>query len=370
VLADELTALDASDIHATDGGVAFGGEWRLAYRANLESRVASRVLWQIGHARYRSEDDIYRAALALRWPQWFDVECTIRVNVSAIKSPLKSLDYATLKIKDAVCDRFRDATGRRPDVDTHAPDVRIHAFLTADTATFYLDTSGEALFKRGWRQEAGEAPLRENLAAGILKLTGWQPGTPLYDPMCGSGTFLIEAAMIALDIAPGARRGFGFEKLRDFDRAAWQQLLDAAKAREHQPEALAIFGSDLYGDALKTARANLATLGLENAVSLKQVNVLEASPPAASGILIANPPYGVRLEDAALAGFYPKLGDALKQRFAGWTAYLFTADLRLAKLIGLKPSKRTPLYNGALECRLFEFQIAAGSWRNRKAGVN
>jgi putative N6-adenine-specific DNA methylase len=247
----------------------------------------------------------------------------------------------------------------------------VHAFLTADEAMFYLDTSGEALFKRGWRKEAGDAPLRENLAAGILKLSGWQPGMPLYDPLCGSGTFLIEAALIALDIAPGARREFGFEKLVNFDRAAWRRCLDAAKARERKPEALPIFGSDLYGDTLKIARANLTAAGLEAAVNLKQVNVLETTAPAASGIVIANPPYGVRLEEEqALAEFYPKLGDVLKRRFAGWTTYIFTADLRLAKLIGLKPSKRTPLYNGSLECRLFELKLVAGQMRRPVGGEN
>ena len=364
VLAQELALLKASEIVPTDGGVAFAGPWPLVYRANLESRVASRILWQIATAHYRNEDDIYRTALALRWPQWFGVERTIRINVSAIKSPLRSLDFATLRIKDAICDRFRDATGKRPSVDTHAPEVRVHAFLSSDQITLYLDTSGEALFKRGWRKQAGEAPLRENLAAGILQLSGWRPGTPLYDPMCGSGTLLIEAAMIALDIVPGARRGFGFETLANFDRAAWQDCLDAAKARERKPERLDIFGSDLYGDALKTARENVAAAGLEAVVNLKQVNVLEAAPPAEGGILIANPPYGVRLEEEpALADFYPKLGDVLKQRFAGWTAYIFTSDLRLAKLIGLKPSKRTPLYNGSLECRLFEFKLVAGQMR-------
>jgi len=369
VLAQELAALEAGEIAATDGGVAFAGPWPLVYRANLESHIASRILWQITAAPYRNEDDIYRAALALRWPQWFGVERTIRVNVAAIRSPLKSLDFATLRIKDAICDCFRAATGQRPSVDTHAPDVRVHAFLTADTVTFYLDTSGEALFKRGWRKQAGEAPLRENLAAGILKLADWRPGIPLYDPMCGAGTLLIEAALIALDIAPGARRSFGFEKLANFDRAVWQGYLAAAQARERKPEQLAIFGSDLYGDVLKTARENLAAAGLEAVVNLKQVNVLEAAPPAPGGILIANPPYGVRLEEEqALAEFYPKFGDALKQRFAGWTAYIFTADLRLAKLIGLKPSKRTPLYNGALDCRLFEFRLVAGPMR-RPVGV-
>jgi putative N6-adenine-specific DNA methylase len=371
VLAQELAALAAGEIAPTDGGVAFSGPWELVYHINLESRVASRVLWQVGRAHYRDERDVHAAARELDWPRWFNVERTLRVNVAAIKSPLKSLDFATLTIKDAICDRFRAAGGRRPSVDTHTPDVRVHAFLTADEAMFYLDTSGEALFKRGWRKEAGDAPLRENLAAGILKLSGWQPGMPLYDPLCGSGTFLIEAALIALDIAPGARREFGFEKLVNFDRAAWRRCLDAAKARERKPEALPIFGSDLYGDTLKIARANLTAAGLEAAVNLKQVNVLETTAPAASGIVIANPPYGVRLEEEqALAEFYPKLGDVLKRRFAGWTTYIFTADLRLAKLIGLKPSKRTPLYNGSLECRLFELKLVAGQMRRPVGGEN
>ena len=356
--------LDASEIVPTDGGVAFAGPWPLVYRVNLESRIASRILWQIATARYRNEDDIYRTALALRWPQWFSVERTIRINVSAIKSPLKSLDFTTLRIKDAICDRFRDATGQRPSVDTHAPDVRVHAFLSSDQVILYLDTSGEALFKRGWRKQAGAAPLRENLAAGILQLSGWRPGVPLYDPMCGGGTLLIEAALIALDSAPGMRRGFGFERLENFDRAAWQSCLAAAKARERTPERLDIFGSDLYGDALKTVHENLAATGLEAVVNLKQVNVLETAPPTPGGILIINPPYGVRLEEEqSLADFYPKLGDVLKQRFAGWAAYIFTNDFRLAKLIGLKPSRRTPLYNGALECRLFEFKLVAGQMR-------
>jgi putative N6-adenine-specific DNA methylase len=367
-LAEELSALGAAGIAAMDGGVAFEGALALCCTVNLESRIASRVLWRLGEAPYRNEQDIYEAARSLPWSTWFDPARSIRVNVSAIRSPLKSLDFATLRVKDAVCDAFRARTGRRPDVDTRAPDVRIHVFLTATDMTLYLDTSGEPLFKRGYRATAGAAPLRENLAAGILRLAAWQPDTPLLDPMCGSGTFLCEAAMIALDIAPGLRRAFGFEKLAWHDRAAWQTLLDRARGRTQNQLKTNIYGSDLYGEALKLTRANLAALGLERAVSLKQVNVLECSPPAPTGILVTNPPYGVRLdEQQRLAGFYPQLGDALKRKFSGWTAYIFTGDLRLAKLIGLAASKRTPLYNGALECRLFEFKLIAGSMRRKKA---
>jgi len=367
VLADELAALGARDVSPVDGGVGFGGDLALCYTANLESRVASRVLWQVGHARYRSEHDVFEAARTLPWPKLFDVRRSIRVNVSAIKSPVKSLDFITLRVKDAVCDAFREKHGKRPDVNTESPDVRIHVFLTQDEATFYLDTSGEPLFKRGWRTLAGDAPLRENLAAGILRLTGWSAPTPLYDPMCGGGTFLVEAAMMALDAAPGVNRAFGFEKLENFKPKAWSALRDGARARRKPAQPLPIHGSDKSGNILVLTRENILAAGLSEAVQLKQMDVLDGGPPAESGILVMNPPYGERLSDLdELAAFYPKLGDALKQRYAGWTAYILTADLRLAKLIRLTASKRTPLYNGALECRLFEYRMMAGSMRRPK----
>ena len=370
VLHDELFALGAHEVSAVDGGVHFGGEMRLGYAVNLESRIASRVLWQVAHTLYASERDVYDAVRALRWDDWFSADQSIRVDVSAVRAPVKSRDFVTLRIKDAVCDVFREAGGRRPNVDTRSPDVRVHAFLSATHATLYVDTSGEPLFKRGYRKESGQAPLRENLAAGVLRLAKWNPGTPLLDPMCGSGTFLCEAAMIAVDRAPGLERHFGFEKLGTFDERAWNELKDAARARVRKPQRLAIFGGDRYGDALKLARANLSALTVQEAVGLKQADVLEMPAPAASGLIVTNPPYGIRLHDQqALAELYPKLGDALKKKYAGWTAYILTADLRLPKLIGLSPSRRTPLFNGALECRLFEFHLVAGSMR-RKPTVN
>ena len=366
VLADELAAFGAVEVVAVDGGTHFRGNRDLCYTANLESRVASRVLWRVSHDTYRTEKDIYEQVRALPWPDWFTVDRTIRVDVSAIRAPVKSLDFVTLRAKDGVCDAFRAVDGRRPDVDTRTPDVRVHAFLTASHATVYLDTSGDPLFKRSYRRATGEAPLRENLAAGILRLTQWKPGTPLLDPMCGSGTFLCEAAMMAIDRAPGLEREFGFQKLSWFDVRAWSRMKDAARARIRNAPDLAIFGSDRYGEVLKVARANLGALGVGEAVVLKQADVLEMPAPAASGFLVFNPPYGVRLQDLeALAQLYPRLGDALKKKYAGWTAYIFTADLRLAKLIGLSPSKRTPLFNGALECRLFQFRIVAGSMRKK-----
>ena len=367
VLADELAQLDAQSIAPAPGGVGFSGDFTLCYRANLESRIASRILWQVAGAPYRSEEDIYKTVHALPWLEWFDAERTIMVKVSAQKCPLRSLDFLTLRIKDAVCDKFRELTGNRPSVDTVEPDIRIHAFLDAEKFTLYLDTSGAALFQRGLRKESVAAPLRENLAAGILHLAGWQPGMPLLDPMCGSGTFVLEAAQMALNIAPGIGRGFAFTKLKNFDAGIWNTLRDEAKARELPRTPQPIWGSDMYGETLKAAQANLIAAGLENVVQIKQANILEINAPAPAGVLVTNPPYGVRIgEQEQLAEFYPRLGDALKQRFSGWNAYIFTADLRLAKMIKLSVSKRTPLFNGPLECRLFEIKVIEGGMRRVK----
>ena len=366
VLAEELDTLGASAIETADGGVAFAGDFTVMMRANLHSRFASRILWRLGGGRCRTEAELYRAASGIDWPLLFNVERTIKVKTDAIRSPLKSLEFASLKIKDAVCDVFRQRTGQRPSVDTRAPDVRIHAFLTADTATLYLDTSGEALFKRGWRRETQEAPLRENLAAGILRLSGWQPGEPLLDPMCGSGTFLVEAADMALNRAPGRARTFGFEKLNGFVPARWRTLQDEAHAAELPAAPLPIWGSDRYRPALDSARQNLEAAGLTGCVQLDCRDVLESRPPAEHGVVVCNPPYGVRLDDQdRLAELYPRLGDWLKQHWSGWNAFFFTADLRLAKLIRLSASRRTPLFNGALECRLFAYKMVAGG--NREA---
>ena len=363
LLERELAALGAGNASSVPGGVAFTADPACCYAANLRSRLASRVLWQVAEFRYAGEDDIYRAVRSVDWPALFKVDRKLRVHVTAQKSPLKSLEFITLRIKDAVCDRFRADVGSRPSVEKSRPDVRVHAFLEANRGTLYLDTSGEPLFKRGWRRSTVEAPLRENLAAGIVLLSGWKPDEPLLDPMCGGGTLLIEAAAIALDVAPGAGRAFGFEKLAGFDAALWHRVRSAhGKPRTNRP--LPLFGSDAHPAAVAAARKNLEAAGFAERVKLERADVLQRSAPAPAGVLIANPPYGERTgSDAELASFYPQLGDALKKRFAGWRCHFFTADLRLPKLIRLEPARRVPLYNGALECRLYEFRMVAGSHR-------
>ncbi len=362
VLAAELGRLAATDVTATDGGVGFAGPLDLACRVNLESRIASRILWRVAGGPCRDERALYALVQAIDWKRLFAPTRTLRVDVAATRSPLQSLEFATLRVKDAVCDRLRADTGTRPSIDKRAPDVRVAAYLTECDATVYVDTSGEPLFKRGYRRDTDEAPLRENLAAGLLALTGWTPGTPFLDPMCGSGTLAVEAALLAADRAPGLARTFGFQKLAWFDGPAWQRMKQAARDRMHAaPAAPAIFASDLAAGAVAKAQSNLRAAKVDAFVAVEQADFLARNAPAAHGVLLANPPYGVRLADQEkLARFYPLAGDALKQRFAGWTAYFFTGDLRLPKLIHLKVARKTPLFNGALECRLFEFPIVAG----------
>ena len=362
VLAAELARLGGSAIAPTDGGVAFEGDLGLAYSVNLESRIASRILWRVARGPYRDEADVYALVHAVDWKRLFLPSRTLRVDVAATRSPLQSLEFATLRVKDAVCDRFRADVNVRPSIDKRAPDVRVHAYLTDREATIYVDTSGEPLFKRGYRRDAEEAPLRENLAAGLLALCGWTPERVLLDPMCGSGTIVAEAALIAANRAPGLSRTFGFQKLAWFDGPAWQRIKQ--KARDGvvaAPSAPTIFASDLSPGAVGKTQSNLNGAHVGDFVTVERADLLTRAAPAPSGLMVANPPYGVRLADQEeMAAFYPLLGDALKQRFTGWTACFFTGDLRLPKLIHLKVARKVPLFNGAIECRMFEFPIVSG----------
>jgi len=369
-LAEELAALGAARPEPAEAGVAFTGPFELVYAANLRSRIASRILWRVARFPYKDENEVYERAREVRWRELFSAERTFKVETNAHRSPVKSLDFVTLRVKDAIADHFRDAIGRRPSVAPRNPDLRVHAFLDARECTLYLDTSGEPLFKRGRREHVGEAPLKKNLAAGILRIAGWRPGVALLDPMCGAGTFLCEAADMTLGRAPGRDRDFAFRSLARFDPAAWEREL-AAAAREEKPLVqLPIHGSDLHGRSVEQSRMNLRDAGLEGAVHLKQVNLLELSAPAKHGTIVTNPPYGVRLgEKERLAQFYPQLGDVLKRKFAGWTAYIFSGDPELARLIRLHPSRKTVLFNGALECRLYEYRMVEGGNRPRASAA-
>lgn len=358
----ELSRMGASNVKMTDGGVRFSGSLEMCYKANLHSHTAGRIYLELASKVYRTEQDIYDLAFSVMWNEWFSVKQSFRVDVVATNCPLKSLNYAALRIKDGICDKFRQTDGIRPNVEPHTPDMRIRGFLDESQFTIFIDTSGEALFKRGFREKTNIAPIRENLACGLLFLSGWEPGIPLLDPMCGSGTFLIEAARISLNIAPGSSRKFAFEKLKNFDPDLWNATLQAALENELDDADLPIFGSDVSALAIEAARNNLENAGLADMVKLKKANILDLTAPAESGLMIANLPYGERMGELdEMRRLYPKIGDLLKHSFAGWKACFLTSDLKMPRFIGLATSKRVPFKNGSLDCRMYEFKMVAGS---------
>jgi len=382
-LADEvhrLTGLAGDDLLVGRGGVLLRAAWRDALLLNLHSRLAQRVLVQVSHTPYRGEQDLYQAAAEVPWEAWFGVRQSFKVEVTAQHSPLKSLNFAGLKIKDAVADRFRRVAGARPDVDTDRPDVRLYAHLTSDMATLYVDTSGEPLFKRGWREDKGEAPLKETLAAAMLAASGWDAAVPLYDPCCGSGTIAIEAAQLACGIAPGLLRRFGFERLVPFQAQVWSEMRDEARARQRAPAA-PVFGSDVAFRMVDFAQRNAERAGVAHAVQLRGGDAMQRMPPTDEpGVMLVNPPYGERIETAGVAGrsqggreraqvadegadFFTQLAAHWKRHYAGWTAWVLTPDLKLPTRMRLKESRRVPLWNGPIECRLFRFDMVKGSAR-------
>ena len=362
-LSQELEQLKCQDIRAVDGGVACKGGMEQVYRINLHSRTASRVLLRLTKSGYRSEQDIYKAAKNIRWTDWFDLEQTFKVKVEGKRAQVKSLDFVGLKIKDAVCDVFRDACDARPSVGKIRPDIRIHAFIDERDIQIFIDTSGEALFKRGYRQDTGEAPMRENLAAGLLLLAGYNGTQPFQDPFCGSGTIVIEAAWIATRRAPGLMRRFGFEKLKNFDAALWKKLQHEAET-QIRPASAPISGSDNDRHMIRAAVANAQAAEVDTFIRFEVKDAQDSRPNGEGGILISNPPYGVRLAEVqALQALYPQLGAWLKQHYAGWLAGMFTGDRDMPKFMRLSPKRKIPLYNGNLDCRLFLMDMVKGSNR-------
>ena len=384
-----ITGCNPNRVQMRRGGVQLEAAWRDALLLNLHSRLAQRVLVQLAHQPYRAEQDLYSAAAAIAWEIWFTPKQSIKVEITAQHSPLKSLNFAALKIKDAVCDRFRDKQGVRPDVDTQWPDVRIYAHLTSDMLTLYVDTSGEPLFKRGWREDKGEAPLKETLAAAMLAASGWADDPehllPLYDPCCGSGTIAIEAAQIACGIAPGAQRRFAFEKLLPFQPHVWQALKSEAAARVRKPARPIVFGSDVSHRMVDFAQRNAERAGVADVVEFRGGDALHRMPPTdVAGVMLVNPPYGERIEAGGFAGkarfgarelaetgsgeggdFFSKLAAHWKKNYTGWTAWVLTPDLKLPGKMRLKESRRVPMWNGPLECRLFKFELVQGSAREK-----
>ena len=475
-----ITGLARDDVQKRRGGVMATASWRDALLLNLHSRLSQRVLVQLSLTQYRSEQDLYRAASEVAWEVWFTPRQSIKVEVTAQHSPLTSLNFAALKIKDAVCDRFRaKAHGVRPDVNTQWPDMRIYAHLTTDSLSLYIDTSGEPLFKRGWREDKGDAPLKETLAAAMIAASGWAdaavisednngegknagegggaganpdsspeaqspsrlalpPLLPFYDPCCGSGTIAIEAAQIACNIAPGSLRKFAFEKMLPFQPHVWDAIKNKAN-NEIRTRATAIFGSDVAHRMVDFAQRNAQRAGVADVIEFRGGDALQRMPPGDSpGVMLLNPPYGERIAVAGVAGrerigamglgagtgrgaaksahsdanyeentqddlqesqhggqnaaradgqqhgrfgarelahtedggeFFSQLAGHWKKNYAGWSAWVLTPDLKLPGKMRLKESRRVPMWNGPIECRLFKFDMVKGSARDGKAAV-
>ncbi len=375
-LSEELAVLGAQSLRAEAGGVAFGGTLPVAYAANLHSRVASRILWQVGRRGYLSEQHLYDATQEVRWQDLMSPQQTLRVDVTASRSPLHSLEFAMLRIKDGIVDRLRVLTGERPSIDRNSPDVRVFAYLDASTVTLYVDLSGEPLFKRGWRADKGEAPLKENLAAGLLALAGWTPSTSLSDLFCGSGTIVIEAASIAAGRAPGLNRRFAFERLKGFDSHAWRRLKDAARSAVDDAAAATLVGSDISTRVVDQAIANAKLAGLQpwlddGRLRFDAVDARIASAAASSGMIVTNPPYGEQSapRSASVPDMMRNVGDRLKKQFAGWEAWFLTSDRALPKQMRLQETRKTVLFNGPIECRFFRFELVAGGYRPRAAPI-
>ena len=384
LLAAEVASITASEVRTKRGGVALAGDMHAVERLNLHSRIAQRVLVQVAHAPYRSEQDLYDVAQAVAWEDWFSTRQTFKIEMTAQHSPLKSLNFAGLKVKDAIADRFRDRTGARPTVETRWPDIRVFGHLTADHVTLYMDTSGEPLFKRGWREDKGEAPLKETLAAAMLAASGWDASVPLYDPCCGSGTIAIEAAQRACNVAPGLLRRFAFEKFVGFAPAPWQALREEARAAQ-RPSPVPIHGSDIAFRMMDFANRNAERAGVAGAVQFRGGDALQRMPPTeAPGVLVLNPPYGERIEAAGIAApgrggreaaqmadpgdFFAQLATHWKKNYAGWTAWMLSPDMKLPTRMRLKESRRVPMWNGPIECRLFRFDMVRGSARAKEGG--
>lgn len=368
VLAEELTGIGAKEITAHNRAVRFIGDRACMYRANLCSHTALRILVPINTFTARKEDELYRAIHAMPWEDHFSEEDTLAVHCTLNSEHFNHSQYLALKTKDAICDRFRKKTGKRPSVDVELPTMRIFLHVHGDRCTVSLDSSGNTLHERGYRDRTNLAPINEVLAAGMVLLSGWDRRSPLVDPMCGSGTILIEAAMIALNIPPNHDRAqFGFERWRDFDAELWERTHQEAMSAV-LTEGPVIRGGEISSNVARKAMANIHNAGLQEHITVTTSSFAELDVPEGAGVLIINPPYGERMDkEEDINAFYKMIGDTLKKKWAGWTAWVITSNMDAARHIKLTPKPKIKLYNGALDCRFLRYELYAGSRKRETA---
>ena len=366
ILAQEIREIGGKVIAVQTRAVRFETDQKGMYRANLELRTALRILKPIHTFKAYKTNQLYSRTQLVSWSDYLDNEDTLAIDSVVSSRFFKHSKYAALKVKDAIVDQFREKTGRRPSIDTEEPTLRVHVHIKEQQVTLLLDASGDSLHKRGYRLESNEAPLNEVLAAGLVMLSGWKGEKPFFDPMCGSATILIEALMIARKIAPQWQRTyFGFLTWKDFDKKLWVEVLKEAEARIVDFD-LPIFGADISEDTLNIAVNNIERAGFEDEIDLLVGNFFEqAAPIEETGCIVMNPPYGERLQPRDVQAFYRKIGDAFKQAYTGWEAWVLSGNIPALKRVGLRASRRIPLYNGALECRLYKFEMYRGSKKTK-----
>lgn len=367
VLAKELTELGANDVQIGRRMVSFSGDKELMYRANFQLRTAIRILKPIKHFRATTADEVYEAVKAMDWTEYLDNDTTFAVDSVVFSTEFRHSKFVAYKVKDAIVDQFREKTGNRPNVRITNPDLQLHIHVAEFDCTLSLDSSGESLHRRGYRQESVEAPLNEVLAAGIIMQTGWHGECDLIDPMCGSGTIAIEAALIARGIAPGVyRKEYAFEKWRDYDRELFEKIYeDESKERPFEHH---IYAYDINHNAIAIASNNVKAAGLSKEISLQQQDFKDFTQPKEKSIIITNPPYGERISAPDLLGLYKMIGERLKHHFTGCEAWILSYREECFDQIGLRPSLRTPLFNGSLECELRKYQLFSGKLNDMRAG--
>ena len=360
VLAEELESLGATDILHLNRAVSFTGSRELLYRVNYCCRTALRVLKPLFHFEINEQKDLYDRLHEHPWEDLLDPQQTLSIDAVISYTVFTNSQFVAQKSKDAIVDRIREKCGTRPSVDLDHPDLRINVHLFKDLCTVSLDSSGASLHRRSYRQSTGPAPINEVLAAGLLRLSGWDLTTPLFDPMCGSGTLLIEAGMLAKNIPAGYfRREWGFMHWKDFDQGLWETV-KAASDEKIVPLTVPLYGADRAQKAIASAKENIRFAGLSEGIRLKEVSFEESTPPVEKGFIVCNPPYDerIRLDDAI--AFYKMIGNTLKRNYSGYTAWFISSDLASLKFIGLRPSKKITVYNGPLECRFVQFALYPG----------